>query len=355
MTISTLSLSQEQSYQQTTAQNQKVTLVAHEKNAHPQQPSTTPSSVLSNNLSSMQTMSVQSELEQLTYEKPKEVRLQLMVLVLERFLGRTIDIKGVNISGENQKAENGSLNENAPIENIFSPRTDELINIEGQTFQQGDRVSVEQWHTHEQNLNYQMQGIFEFDDQEVSLNYNFSLSSERQSYSKVEMSVEALKDPIIVQFGSQGLGEINGQRIFDINQDSRLDSLPVFSGDVGYLVHDTNDNMIADNGSELFGPKTGQGFTELAQLDSNKNGFIDAGDEQFEKLYLWQPSSEENQEEQWLSLKEANIKAISLSKIDTPFDFYDQNGEVQARLRQSSFAISEDGAGRGVHQVDVRI
>jgi hypothetical protein len=54
-------------------------------------------------------------------------------------------------------------------------------------------------------------------------------------------------------------------------------------------------------------------------------------------------------------LKEAKIQAISLSTSTTPFDFYDQQGKIEAQLRQSSFAISDNGIGRGVHQVDVRI
>ncbi len=228
------------------------------------------------------------------------------------------------------------------------------MTIDGQSFQHNDLLSVERWTSHEQRLDYQVQGVFSVNEQELSLNYSFTLASEHESYSKIEMSAAALKDPIVVQFGSQELGYIEGEKKFAINQDNTLDSLPIFSGDVGYLVYDKNQNQQADDGSELFGPQTGQGFAELAQLDSNNNGFIDAEDQQFEQLYIWQPS-DDYQTEQWLSLSQANIQAISLSAVNTPFDFYDSQGEIQAQMRQSSFAISEEGLGRGVHQIDVRI
>lgn len=357
MAIDTLQLTQQQSYQQTFNQSRKVTLAtSNDIEQFRKDQATSNLSEEFVNLSSLENKASQGGIEQATYEKPKEIKLQLMVLVLESFLGKALDISDFSFNPNSNQQSNSPTSGNSSLNNGLPHLSGvELINIDGQSFQQGDIVSVEQWHSREQQLEYQVQGAFKINDQELSLNYNYSLASKQVSYSKVEMSVEALKDPIIVQFGSQGLGEISGQKDFDINQDSALDNLPVFSGDVGYLVYDKNQNNKADNGSELFGPETGQGFTELAQLDSNENGFIDEEDEYFEQLYLWQPGSNENQADQWLSLKEAEIQAISLSAISTPYDFYDQQGEIQAQLRQSSFAISKNGIGRGVHQVDVRI
>jgi len=359
MTIATLELTQQQSYQQASNQSRKVTLLNPAKIAENQQIKDPSTSALPNNLihsNAKQIISSQGEIEQVTYERPQEIKLQLMILVLESFLGRALDISDFSFNSDKQHSSkekvNGTL---SSINDIFSAPSAELINIDGQSFQQGDLLSVEQWRSHEQHLNYQVQGVFNVNDQELSLDYNFALSSEQVSYSKIEVSAAALKDPIIVQFGSQGLGNIKGQQDFAINQDNTLDSLPIFSGDVGYLVYDKNNNQQADNGNELFGPTTGQGFTELAQLDSNNNGFIDPDDQQFEQLYLWQPNGDIDQIEQLLSLAEAKIQAISLSAISTPFDFYDQQGEIQAQLRLSSFAISESGNGRGVHQIDVRI
>jgi len=360
MTIATIELTQRQSYQQTSNQRQKVTLLT---------PALTPNKMtfnenskdqfspsLSDRLNHSNVTEIPPTQDEVTYERPKEIKLQLMILVLERFLGHQLDFSDFSFAESKVFANSEISNVNlASINEVPSTTDTEQVDINGQSFQRNDLLSVEQWHSRKQHLNYEIQGVFNVNEQELSLSYNFTLSSEQESYSKVEMSAAALKDPIIVQFGSQGLGNIKGQIEFAINQDNTLDSLPIFSGDVGYLVYDKNNNQQADDGSELFGPQTGQGFAELAQLDSNNNGFIDTEDQQFEQLYLWQPSDDKNITGQWLSLKEAKIQAISLSAINTPFDFYDQQGQIQAQLRQSSFAISEDGLGRGVHQVDVRI
>ncbi|MBL4942539.1 MAG: hypothetical protein JKY81_12870 [Colwellia sp.] len=354
MTITTLELSQQQSYQQTSKQRQKVTLLAP-ANIAPDNMNVNQSLLLSSsNLISSRANQISptsSEINNVTYEKPLSIKLQLMTLILERFIGRELDISAFSYFTNNEKVNNNF----ELINQTFSAINAELVTIGEQSFQQGDLLSVEQWTTSKQQLSYQIQGKFNINDQALSLNYNFTLSSERTSYSKIEMSAAALKDPLIVQFGAQSLGKITGQKNFLINQDNTLDKLPIFSGDVGYLVFDQNNNQQADDGSELFGPQTGQGFAELARLDSNNNGFIDAEDKDFERLYLWQPNADNSQTERWLSLQEAKIQAISLSAISTPFDFYDQQGQLQAQLRQSSFAISDEGYGRGVHQVDVRI
>jgi len=343
MAIATIDLSQQQSYQQTFTQNQKITLLEPTTVAHHK-------SKIAQPISALQTP-VQNKGEDVTYERPKEIKLQLMILVLERFLGRSLDISDFSFHINN---DNNVDSISRPFQSLATLDT-ELINIDGRAFQRGDLLSVEQWQNHEQNLNYQIQGKFNINDQTLSLNYNVNLTHKHTSYSKMEISAATLKDPLLVQFDSQALGEIKGEKAFDINQDNALDKLPIFSGDIGYLVYDQNFNQQADNGSELFGPKTGQGFMELAKLDSNNNGFIDVEDQAFEQLYIWQPNENINQVDQWLSLKEAKIQAISLSAINTPFTFYDHNGEVQAQLRQSSFAISDEGYGRGVHQVDIRV
>lgn len=368
MSISTIELSQQHSYQQTSSQRREVTRLApadlsmtHSNIEQPttiarntlvqpnlMQPNITPS------IEIPRQSSINSD-EQFTYEKPKTVRLQLMVLVLEQFLGRSLDIGEVSLSDKISQSHHNVHDNALFLQQSSSALNAEIMTIDGQSFQQGDLVSVEQWHSREQNLAYQVQGVFDINDKELTLNYEFALSSEQVSYSKIEMTAAALKDPLIVQYGAQGLGDIKGQTAFSINQDNIVDSLPIFSGDIGYLVFDKNDNQQADDGSELFGPQSGQGFVELSQLDSNKNGFIDTEDEQFEQLYLWKPSDNASTPEQWLSLKDVKIQAISLSAINTPFDFYDDKGEIQAQLQQSSFAISESGQGRGVHQVDVRI
>ncbi|MEW6991459.1 hypothetical protein AADZ91_12310 [Colwelliaceae bacterium 6441] len=360
MSFNSLSFNQQAHYQQTSSQSRKVTLIEEQKTPHAKQQ-------LISELKSLKALSqelfvkvtnhhdenfsgqkaLKEKNDDDTYHRPLPPKMELMKVILEGYFGKEFG----ELFSELDLELKGDPNNAIQNPNSIQAPDDNTIDIDGVTFNANDTLKVEQWHYHSQSLDYQMSGEFDINGQQLKINYSFSLYSEQSSYSSIEMTAAALKDPLIVQFGDQALGQIKDEHNFDINQDGTLNNLPVFSGDVGYLVYDKNQNLKADNGSELFGPQTGNGFTELAQLDSNKNGFIDKEDEHFEQLYLWQPQKSNSM----TSLTEAKIQAISISAIDTPFSFHDTNGNIAAQMRQSSFAISDDGSGKGVHQVDVRI
>lgn len=50
---------------------------------------------------------------------------------------------------------------------------------------------------------------------------------------------------------------------------------------------DVNYDGIINDGRELFGPRTGNGFLELAEFDIDGNNWIDENDPIFEKLRIW--------------------------------------------------------------------
>jgi hypothetical protein len=286
--------------------------------------------------------------EEDVYDRPLTGRVKMMKLILESTFGESITLVRADLSSEAKTLEIEEIPRDSSQEN--SDFSETQIRLGQDSFMSGDRLTVEQWQIHQQELSYNMHGEFEVNGKQLSLDYSFYLASEKIKYNTFETTAAALKDPLIIQFGDQSIGEISGQEKFDINQDNKIDSLPIFSGDVGYLVYDKNANSKADNGSELFGPTSGNGFHELAQLDENNNGFLDKEDSAYQQLYLWQPDKNT-----WLSLADAGIEAISTDVIATPYTFYDKDDEVQAQMRNSSFAISDSGRGFGVHQVDVKI
>jgi len=291
---------------------------------------------------------LESSPEEDIYDRPLTGRIKMMKLILESTFGESITLIRADLTNKTQSLDSKEIPKETPQENNEFPELQ--IRLGSNIFMASDRLTVEQWQLHRQELSYDMQGEFDINGKQLSLDYSFYLASDKIKYDSFETTAAALKDPLIIQFGDQSIGEISGQEDFNINQDNNIDSLPVFSGDVGYLVYDKNANNKADNGSELFGPTSGNGFNELAQLDENNNGFLDKEDSAYKQLYLWQPDKNT-----WLSLADAGIEAISTDAIATPYTFYDQNDEVQAQMRNSSFAISETGRGFGVHQVDVRI
>jgi len=360
MTITTTLLNQQANYQQDYRHGRKISLskiqpaITDEQNTVQTNNQQKPTSVVVEQLQRSNTSLTLVEwqptesTQDVIYQRPLTGRVKMMKLILESTFGESISLVQTDLNNKISSTTIGAISEEAL--SLNGKFTEIQVGLNRDTFRANDRLTVEEWQVHRQELSYNMQGEFNINGKNILLDYSFHLASNKIQYNSYEIDRAELKDPLLVQFGQQGLGEISGQVSFDINQDDKTDKLPTFSGDVGYLVYDKNSNNQADNGSELFGPATGNGFSELAQLDDNNNGFLDREDSAYQQLYLWQP-----EKNTWLSLAEAEIEAISTVAIATPYTFYNEKDEVQAQLRYSSFAIGESGRGFGVHHVDVKV
>jgi hypothetical protein len=90
----------------------------------------------------------------------------------------------------------------------------------------------------------------------------------------------------------------------------------------GLLVRDVNLNGVIDSGAELFGSSTvlpsGEkaldGFQALAAMDSNHDGIIDASDQYFSSLMVWQDANQDgiSQQDELHTLGDLSIKSLSL-------------------------------------------
>jgi hypothetical protein len=86
-------------------------------------------------------------------------------------------------------------------------------------------------------------------------------------------------------------------------------------GDDALLARDTNANGLVDDGTELFGNRTTSGFAQLAALDGNADGKIDASDAAFASLRVWRDLDQDGVSDagELQSLSAAGIAAISLN------------------------------------------
>ena len=75
--------------------------------------------------------------------------------------------------------------------------------------------------------------------------------------------------------------------MFDIDADGEEESISYLQGGSGYLALDKNGDGVINDGSELFGTKSGDGFADLAEYDADGNGWIDENDPIFDKLLIW--------------------------------------------------------------------
>jgi Ca2+-binding RTX toxin-like protein len=82
------------------------------------------------------------------------------------------------------------------------------------------------------------------------------------------------------------------------------------------LKFDDNNNGLVDNGLELFGSSTQDGFAVLEKLDTNGDGKIDFQDTDFGKLRVWRDLNQNGVSEsgELQSLSQAGISSISLAR-----------------------------------------
>ena len=190
------------------------------------------------------------------------------------------------------------------------------------------------------------------------LNFDLSLTMARAYREETSVSLRAgdavrSKDPLVVNFGGTAAQLTDSKFSFDLNADGTKDQVSMATGGSGFLALDRNGNGKVDDGSELFGPSTGNGFSELATLDSDHNGWIDEGDPVFASLKLWRVDA--SGASQLMGLKDVNVGAINLAAIGTPFSIKDARNRLQGDVRATSVYAGENGQVGTVQQVDLSV
>jgi hypothetical protein len=158
-------------------------------------------------------------------------------------------------------------------------------------------------------------------------------------------------DPLVINFDGAAARLTDWRFDFDLDADGFKEEIPFVSSGSGILVFDRNGDRQVNDGTELFGPSTGNGFAELAALDEDNNRWIDENDSAYEDLSLWRRDQEGN--ESLVSLAESDIGALNVGCIDSPFDLKDQHNSLQGRILRAGVYLSNTGTAGSVQQLDV--
>jgi len=165
----------------------------------------------------------------------------------------------------------------------------------------------------------------------------------------------ALLDPLVINYADDSNPFDNLSKLrfeFDLNNDGENELIPLLKQGAGFLAYDKNKNGEIDNGSELFGPQTNNGFKELAKYDSDKNSWIDENDNIFQELKIWQ--IDESGENKLVSLLDMNIGAIYLGEIQSGFTYQNSINKIDAVQRSNGIYVKNDGSGvRMVNALDL--
>lgn len=193
------------------------------------------------------------------------------------------------------------------------------------------------------------------DGREFSL--DFKLNMARTYYYQREIDLrlgDAAKiDPLVINFGDGPLTLTQNKYSFDLDSDG-YDDLISFTGEgSGFLALDLNNDGIINDGSELFGPQTGDGFKDLAKYDADNNLWIDENDPIFNNLSIWAKNAQG--EDYLLALGLAGIGAIYLGHLSSPFALKDENNELQGEIQQSGIYLRENGSVGSIQHIDLAV
>lgn len=189
-----------------------------------------------------------------------------------------------------------------------------------------------------------------------TIQYGLSLEMLHMQYSSSSVSLRAgaaLKDPLVLNLDGGPVRLDGSRRVdFDLDADGRRDSMASLASGSAFLALDRNGNGRIDDGRELFGALSGDGFADLAQYDEDGNGFIDEGDSLFEQLRLWRPDAQG--EGELVDLLTAGVGAIGLARAYGDFDLVAQQ-QLEGRVRSTGFFLFESGLAGSVQQIDLAV
>lgn len=192
------------------------------------------------------------------------------------------------------------------------------------------------------------------DGREISFSLELSMSRSYYQESNVSLRVgDAARktDPLVLNFSGTATQLTDQRFAFDLDADGDKEQINFVAPGSGFLVFDRNQDGKVNNGSELFGPSTNNGFGELAKLDDDHNGWIDENDAAFTKLQVWTRDS--GGQDQLHSLAAAGVGAIALSSINTPFDLKTNDNGLLGQIRSSGIFLQEDGAAGTIQHIDL--
>ena len=191
------------------------------------------------------------------------------------------------------------------------------------------------------------------DGREINFNVNVGMSREFQEYYREDLELASFSfcDPLVINLDTD-VAQLEDQTFyFDIDGDGEQDEVSQLGAGSGYLALDKNGDGVINDGKELFGTDSGNGFADLAKYDEDGNGWIDENDAVWNKLKIW--TKDENGKDVLYTLADKGVGAICLQNTSTDFTQKGANGQTLGAIRNTGVFLYENGNVGTVQHVDV--
>ncbi|MBB1487732.1 hypothetical protein [Oceanospirillum sediminis] len=283
----------------------------------------------------------------------EELKLSVFVHMMEQMFGAKFQLL--------DKDEMLRIDENAQEMNEIADKMESVVSQghpEREQPQHGWRMEyhASQSYHEEEYTTFSAQGkVVTGDGREIDLNLELGLSRAFQSETVISAVAGTLKDPLVINFDAPSVGLDDNQTFrFDIDADGTVEDLAQLTSGSGFLALDRNGDGIINDGTELFGAQSGNGFADLRELDEDGDGFIDEDDSVFSQLRIWTPGEDGSGE--LYALLDKDVGAIYLGNTDTKFQLNRaSDNENLGVLRSSGVFLKESGGVGTVQQIDLKV
>ena len=270
---------------------------------------------------------------------PEDPKLTTMRLILEALTGRKIRITSfAPLSSEDPgiPPQGTSPEESPPARQGW-----------------GLEYDLAETTTEQESLDFSARGqVVTVDGQTIDFQLQLAMRRDFAATSNVRIrgGDALLIDPLVINFTGKAAALSDMRFAFDLDGDGTSEQISGLAPGNGFLAFDRNGDGRINNGLELFGPASGNGFAELARLDSDNNGWLDENDPLYDQLRVWM--REEAGNESLATLAQKNVGAILLRPVETSFALKNRANGLQGQLRETSIFLEENGGAGMVQEID---
>lgn len=236
---------------------------------------------------------------------------------------------------------------------IFGQEAAESLNMNADTGK-ALTLTTGQYYQETESTSFSTKGIVKTaDGREISINMDISMSRSFTEYFEEELQIMQVNtcDPLVLNFDGD-VAELTDQKFFfDIDGDGEEDEVSMLGSGSGYLALDKNGDGAINDGKELFGPQSGNGFGDLAAYDEDGNGWIDENDAVWSKLKIWCKNADGT--DSLYTLSEKGVGAICLQNAETDFALNNAQNQTNGYIRSTGLFLYENGNAGTVQHLDV--
>lgn len=199
-----------------------------------------------------------------------------------------------------------------------------------------------------------MGSVVTSDGRSIDFQMDVTMSRSFASYASEhwEFGAPRMTDPLVINLDVPAACVSDQKFYFDLDADGHEEYISMLTGGSGYLALDKNKDGVINDGSELFGTTSGDGFADLAAYDSDGNGWIDEADPIFNELMIWRKNADGT--DSLCGIGQAGIGAIYLGSSQTEFSLNSMDtNQTNANIRRTGIFLYENGGMGTIQHVDL--